>query len=253
MRIKRSLKSTFTLCCIALTPSAFAEIDFSLEQAELRAQLTPVRYATLSAEMTGRIDQLPVREGGRVAAGDLLVSFDCGLQGAQLKKSQSQLASARNILRGNQRMAELNAIGQVDLANSELDVRMAQADVEYLQETLKRCEIRAPYAGSIGDQLVRAQEFIQAGTPLIEIIDDTALQLEFIAPSRWLNWLEPGLALEVGLDDTGTVYTARLEYTAAKVDAMSQSVKVVAVIQGQHPELKPGMSGRIRITPPTGN
>lgn len=150
-------------------------------------------------------------------------------------------------------MAELNAIGQVDLVNSELDVRMVQADVEYLQETLKRCEIRAPYAGSIGDQLVRAQEFIQAGTPLIEIIDDTALQLEFIAPSRWLNWLEPGLELEVGLDDTGKVYTARLEYTAAKVDAMSQSVKAVAVIQGQHPELKPGMSGRIRITPPTGN
>jgi len=100
---------------------------------------------------------------------------------------------------------------------------------------------------------VRAQEFIQAGTPLIEIIDDTALQLEFIAPSRWLNWLEPGLELEVSLDDTGKVYTARLEYTAAKVDAMSQSVKAVAVIQGQHPELKPGMSGRIRITPPTGN
>lgn len=130
---------------------------------------------------------------------------------------------------------------------------MAQADVEYLQETLKRCEVRAPYSGSIGDQLVRAQEFIQAGTPMIEILDDSALQLEFIAPSRWLSWLTPGLELEVGLDDTGKVYKARLEYTAAKVDAMSQSVKAVAIIDGQFAELKPGMSGRIRITPPAGN
>lgn len=253
MPILRHLKSTIALCGIVLSQGAAAEIDYSLDQAELRAQLTPVRYATLSAEMTGRIGQLPVREGSRVEAGDLLVAFDCGLQGAQFKKSQAQLASARNTLRGNQRMAELNAIGQVDLVNSELNARMAQADVEYLQETLKRCEIRAPYAGSIGDQLARAQEFIQAGTPLIEIIDDTALQLEFIAPSRWLNWLEPGLELEVGLDDTGKVYTARLEFTSAKVDAMSQSVKAVALIEGQHPELKPGMSGRIRITPPVSN
>lgn len=249
-RLSRNLT---VVAAMAFCGAVSAEIDLSLDQAELRAQLTPVRYATLSAEMAGRIDQFPVREGSRVEKGDLLLSFDCGLQRAQLKKAQAQLDSARNQLEGSERMAELKAIGQVDLVNAQIDVRLARADIEYLQETLKRCEIRAPYAGAIGDQLVRPQEFIEAGTQLLEIIDDSALQLEFIAPSRWLTWLQPGLQFEVGLDDTGEVYNARLEYTAAKVDPMSQSVKAVAVIDGKHSELKPGMSGRIRIIPPAGN
>lgn len=251
--MQRQLKLLLAGLAFFVHGAVQAEADFTLEQAELRAQLTPVKYATLSSEMAGRIDQLRVREGDRVTEGDLLVSFDCGLQRAQLKKSQAQLDQAQNTLRGSERMAELKAIGQVDLVNAQIDVRMASADVEYLQQILKRCEVRAPYSGSIGDQLVRAQESIQAGTPMIEIIDDSALQLEFIAPSRWLSWLTPGLELEVGLNDTGKVYSARLEYIGAKVDAMSQSIKAVAVITGSHAELKPGMSGRIRITPPAGS
>ncbi|HSG02629.1 MAG TPA: efflux RND transporter periplasmic adaptor subunit [Marinobacterium sp.] len=247
---RRTLLEVIVLAFLGWVTPVVAQESLSIEQAELRAQVTPMRFALLSAEMNGRIATLNAREGDKVSAGDLLVGFDCGLQNAELSKTRAQLESARNIYRGNQRMAELNAIGQVDLVNSELEVRKASAELEVLNETIKRCEVHAPYSGSIGDLFAREQEFIQAGTQLLEIIDDTQLQLEFIAPSRWINWLTPGLEFDVALDDTAKLYSARLEYTAAKVDAMSQSIKVVARIQGDNLELKPGMSGRVRLVPP---
>ena len=232
---------------IALALPVYAE-ELSLDQAELRAQLSPVRYAVLSAEMSGKIDGLPIVEGVRVKAGDSLVSFDCSIQQAQLQKAETELAVARNNRKGSERMAELNAIGSVELVNAQLGERKARADIAYLQATIDRCVIKAPYDGSIGDLNVRAQEFVQAGEPLVEILDDTQLQLEFIVPSNWLSWLKPGFAFEVFLEDTNQIYPAKLERIAAKVDAMSQSIKAVGLIDGEYPELLPGMSGRIRIS-----
>ena len=41
------------------------------------------------------------------------------------------------------------------------------------------------------------QEFQYAtpGQPLLEILDDRSIEVELIAPSRWLAWLNPGYVL----------------------------------------------------------
>ncbi|WP_217645571.1 efflux RND transporter periplasmic adaptor subunit [Oceanisphaera psychrotolerans] len=227
-----------------------AQSEFSLEHNELRAQLSPVRYATLAAEQGGKIKRISVREGQRVEKGQRLVEFDCALQAAQLQKARAQLAGAKNTHTGNQRMADLNAIGSVELNNSLIEVAKAQADIAYLDATIKSCTIDAPYAGSIGEQRAREQEFVQAGQPLLDILDDSALELEFIVPSRWLGWFKPGHNFAVQIEDTGKTYPVKLRYTAARVDPLSQSVKAVAVIDGQFEELLAGMSGQIQIAPP---
>lgn len=249
--IKRGAPSlAAVLAGLLITAPAMAQSEFALDRGELRAQLSPARSASLAAEVGGKIELIKVREGERVQQGQLLVRFDCGLQEAQLRKAHAQLAGARNTYKGSQRMAELNAIGSVELDNSRFEVDKARADVAYLKATIERCTLTAPYAGVVGELQAREQEFVQASQPLLEILDDTALELEFIVPSRWLSWLVPGYAFDVSIEDTGKTYPVKLAYTAAKVDPLSQSVKAVAVIDGQFDELLAGMSGRLLLTPP---
>lgn len=224
--------------------------EFALNQSELRAQLSPVRHAMLAAELGGKVSRVAVREGQAVEKGQLLLEFDCALQSAQLQKAHAQLAGARNTYKGSKRMAELNAIGSVELNNSRVEVDKANADVAYLKATIKRCTVDAPYAGVIGEKQVREQEFVQSGQPLLEILDNSALELEFIVPSRWLSWLVPGYAFNVQIEDTGSTYPVKLAYTAAKVDPLSQSIKAVAVVDGQFNELLPGMSGHLLLNAP---
>ncbi len=89
---------------------------------------------------------------------------------------------------------------------------------------------------------------MQPGQPLLEILDDSALELEFILPSRWLVRLKPGHKFQVRIEDTGKTYPVRLDRIGAKVDPVSQTVKAVAVIDGHYPELIAGMSGRILLS-----
>jgi membrane fusion protein (multidrug efflux system) len=71
-------------------------------------------------------------------------------------------------------------------------------------------------------------------------------------PSVWLRWLRTGRTFQVQIDETQKTYTARLSRVGARVDPVSQSVKVAAAIQSKSPELMAGMSGKVLLNPPEG-
>ena len=215
----------------------------------IRAQLTPRRFTTLSAEIPARIRKIHVTESGAFKAGQPLVSLDCTLQSAQLQKSQAELAAAQKTYQANQRLKELNSIGSVELDNSQSAVRRANAEVAFAGALLSRCVIRAPFSGRVAEQKAREQQYVQAGQPLLEIIDDSAFVLEFLAPSSAMTWLRPGAAFSVRIDETGRTYSAKVVRLGARIDPVSQSVKVRGEIQGDHPDLLAGMSGVVLLAP----
>jgi RND family efflux transporter MFP subunit len=222
----------------------------ALERQEIRAQLLPRRYTTIAAEIGARINRIPVPEGSAFRAGQLLVSFDCTLQQAQLRKAQTELDSADLTLKSNQRLAELNSVGQLELDLSHSAVSKARAEIGAQHAVLSKCSVSAPFAGRVAEQKVREQQYVQPGQALIDIIDDSVLELEFLVPSRWLSWLKVGGKFDVQIDETGQRYPAKFIRIGARVDPVSQSVKVAAAIDGTFPDLIAGMSGRVQITPP---
>lgn len=221
------------------------------DQRDIRAQLTARRFTTLAAEVGAKINQLPFPEGTRFRSGQVLVRFDCSLQQAQLNKSLAALGGATATWNANKRLLELNSIGKVELDVSEAEVQKNAAEVSSMKAILAKCSITAPYSGFVSEQKVREQQYVQAGQILMEIIDDSTLELEFIAPSRWLAWLKPGVGFKIAVDETGRAYPAKVLRFGGKVDPVSQSIKVTAVIDGKFPDLLTGMSGRIQIDIPS--
>jgi RND family efflux transporter MFP subunit len=221
--------------------------DSALANREIRAQLTPRRYVTLAAEIGAKISQLPIAEGGSFRAGQALVNFDCAIPAAQMQRAQAALNIAEKTLAGNRRLADLKSIGQMELDVSEAEVEKSKAEVAANQALLSKCKITAPFAGRIAEQKVREQQFVQPGQALLDIIDDSVLELEFIAPSQWLSWVNVGSKLQVKIDETGRTYPATVQRIGARVDHVSQSIKLVAVPEAGHAELMAGMSGRIVV------
>lgn len=236
----------------AAAPPASAPIPSNaLEQREIRAQLSPLRYATLAAEIGARISRLPVPEGAAFKQGQTLIEFDCAVQQAQLGKARAALTAADKTWQTNRRLAELGSAGKLELETSEAEVLKARAEVSAGQAILSKCRVTAPYSGRIAEQRAREQQYVQPGQPLLDIIDDSALELEFIVPSRWLAWLKAGAGFQVRIDETGKTYPAKVQRMGARVDPVSQSIKLNAVIDGKFPELIAGMSGQVLIAPPS--
>jgi len=219
---------------------------------EIRAQLTPRQYTTLSSEMAARIDRIATRVGDRFKKGDVLVAFDCATQKAQLAHAQAVLTQAEKTFVINQRLMQLKSTGQLELDIAAAEVEKAKADRSAAEAAVAKCTIFAPFDGITVDQKAREFQYTNAGQPLLDILDDHGLEVELIAPSRWLAWLKPGMAFKVDIHETEKSYAARVTRLSGRVDPVSQTIKVIGEITQAAPELMAGMSGRAVITPPSG-
>lgn len=238
-----TLRQTIAASCYTLLCSA--AVAQNTGAADIRAQLVPQRFATLSAELGVKIARIHVREGERFKAGQALVSFDCSLQEAQLEKAKAQVFATQGTYEGNKSLVKFNAIGDVELRNSEAELLKAKAEQSYLQATVSKCEISAPYGGRAGEWKAREQQFVQPGQPVLEIVDDGSLEVEFILPTYAVAALRSTGKFRVVIEDTKKTYPARFVRAGAKADPVSQTIKVIAVLEGYHPEVIAGMSGKV--------
>lgn len=231
-------------------PASATPAPVPAEAPELRAQLAPRRFTTLAAEIGARVQRLTVREGSVIRAGETLVDFDCSLHQAQFERAQATLDAAEKQLATQRRLAELNATGRQELDQAEGEASKTRAELRQMRVQLGKCRITAPFSGRVSEQKVREQQFVQPGQALLEVLDDSVLEVEFIMPSRWLSQVRAGSPLRIAVDETGREYPAKVQRLGARVDPVSQSIRVVAAIDGRPAELMAGMSGRVLLQTP---
>lgn len=217
---------------------------------EIRAQLTAVDGAVISAELPGKIEQLPFKDGDRFKAGDVLAAFDCSVHRARLARAEATLDRASKKARTTVRLNEMKSIGALEVEVAAAEQAEAAADVRLGRATVERCTIKAPYDGRVVASPARRFQYIGEGQPLIEIVAEGAFEIELLLPSRWLSFVKPGYRFDVEIDETGKPYPVEVTRISGRVDPVSQSVRVYAAPTAKYPELLPGMSGRAKIAPP---
>lgn len=241
--------SLLAAACLSwgVTPSVAQERAVAQE---LRAQLTPRDFTTLAAEIGAKVERVAVREGERFKKGAPLVAFDCSIQRAQLAEARASLSAADKTVAVNTRLLELQTIGKLESELAQAERDKARAKVDASSAVLAKCSVPAPFDGRVVEQKIRAQQFAQPGQALLDVLDDSVLELDFVIPSKWLVWLNPGDAFHVAIDETAKTYPVKLTRIGARIDPVSQSVKVTGAIGGHFSELAAGMSGKVLLSPP---
>ncbi|WP_223879306.1 efflux RND transporter periplasmic adaptor subunit [Chitinimonas arctica] len=209
----------------------------------IRTQLMARNATTVSSEIAAKIARLSVAEGGSFGKGAVLVEFECSSYRAQLRKAEASLEAARQLVKVNTRLAELNSIGKLEVDQAEARAREAAAEASYMHTVVAKCVVAAPYAGRVARRTGAAFQFVSPGNPILEIVDIGQLELRMLVPSKWLAWLRTGAKLTVQVDELGRSFPASVARLGAQIDPVSQSVLAVAVIDGADPSLLPGMSG----------
>lgn len=217
---------------------------------ELRAQLSPRDFTTLAAEIGAKVEKIGAREGDRFSRGQVLIAFDCSVNRAQLDEARATLSAASKTVAVNKRLLELQTVGKLETEVSEAEADKARAKVAAMAAMVAKCSIPAPFDGRVVEQKVRGQQYVQPGQALLDILDDSVLELDFVVPSKWLVWLKPGHEFKVSIDETARSYPVRMIRVGARIDPVSQSVRVTGAIGGHYPELSAGMSGKVLLAPP---
>ncbi|QDY69703.1 efflux RND transporter periplasmic adaptor subunit [Qingshengfaniella alkalisoli] len=218
-----------------------------------RGIVRAVQRAEIGNDLGFVLSRLPFREGDRFKKGDVLAAFDCRDLEAELRAAEALMQQEELTRANNARLAELNATGTFEVRLSEAKVAQSTAQVEAIHSRLDRCEIEAPFDGTVAAVYANAFELANPSEPFIEIVDTNDLEIDLLVPSDWLRWLSPGAEFDIAIDETGQELAARIIRIVPQVDAVSQTVKVIGQFSGPAENVLPGMSGPVRFEQPGGN
>lgn len=209
----------------------------------VRVLLVADRETTLSSPVTAKINKLHATMGVSFAGGETLVSFDCEEPVARLAMANAELSGAVEMHEAKIRMQGLEQASDVEVVLAASAAAKARGQVELQQAQVAQCSIKAPWAGRVAKVHVRTHMSVTPGLPMLDIVKRGLLRLKLNIPSRLINKVKVGTEFEVTIDETGKTYQARIVAVNSRVDPVSQTIELEAVITKNYETLLPGMSG----------
>lgn len=215
------------------------------ETGEYLGSLTSRQNVNVLPQVAGYVRKIHVRPGDKVEAGAALIEVDSREGTAALDSAQAQLSStqvslelARRTLERTEALYKEGLASAQELEQGRAQVEAAQAaarssaaQVTQRQVQLQYHVVRAPFAGTMGDVLVRLGDYVGMTTPLTSVAQADVLEVSVSVPSPRARSMKPDTALEI-LDGTGKVLlTSNVFYIAPQADPRTQLVEVKAAFR----------------------
>jgi len=201
------------------------------------AEVTTARDGNVAGRVAGNVDAVAVLAGSRVETGDLLVELNGDLLTIQVAQSEAQLAEAAagietaraRVDRARIALARIEALrggtsfsqgrfddAQADFLEAEAQFieaqareKSAEARLAETQYQLERSQILAPFSGVVLEVNTIPGAYIQAGTPVVRLLDTDAFEVQANVPSRYTAFLFAGQTVTASTE-TGAELTLQL-------------------------------------------
>ena len=182
----------------AAVPFATVEVAYEVAPREriLDGRIEAVNQATVSAQTSGRIAELPFDVNDFVDAGKVIMRFTDTEQRAALTRAQANLQEGQ--ARFNEAEQEFERVSSMfdngtvsqarfDQAKANRDATMARLNgvrsgVATAKEQLEYTVVRAPYAGIVAKRHVELGELVSPGQPLITGLSLQSLRVNVDVP-----------------------------------------------------------------------
>ena len=234
-------------------------------QLALFGEIVAGRRSELRARVAGPITQIGgnFREGGLVAAGELLLEIDPFHYRTMLAERRAQLHEAEvrldQLQREYRRIEALyvdHTVSERDRDNAELSLKQQEAvveqrriDVERAERDLADTRLLAPYAGVVGKVNANLGKQLGINDKVAELTDTGQLEVRFSLSNAEYGRLRGSGEELVGrtvtvtwkIGDGDLSYPAKIARIGAEIISTTGGVDVYAVLEdGPRADLRPG-------------
>lgn len=193
-----------------------------------------INQATVSAQTSGRVVELPVDVGDIVKKGDLIVRFTDVEQKARAASAQAKFAEARAQYTRMQDMLAKQLIAKADFDKAEAAFKSLDAARKEADEGAANTAIYAPYAGIVVSRHIKVGETVAPGTPLMTGLSLEQLRAQVDIPQQHIGPVRRFKQARVLLPD-GSVLETRDLRIPPSADTQTHSFKVLVNLPpGEH-------------------
>ncbi|MEM9348274.1 MAG: efflux RND transporter periplasmic adaptor subunit [Planctomycetota bacterium] len=225
------------------------------------------REVNLPFRVSGPLVSLPVDVGDVVERGDLVAridprDFETDVRNAEgsLSRAKANLKQAQSELQRNLNIQSENAgaIAQATIDESREEVAVAESDITALEaslqeakDALKDTRLLAPFPGQVVATYIDNFETVQAGSPVIRLLDNTQIEFVINIPEALVGVATDVTNIRVVFDAYPDLeIPARISEVGTEASETTRTYPITLVMdQPKDVAILPGMAGRASADP----
>ena len=218
------------------------------------AQVEAGEKVLMSFRVSGRIIELPVREGEEIRRGQLIARLDPKDYQIAVNQARAEYNKAEADLKRYQKLYEKDAVplADLDLRISQRDVTKAQLDEA--EKNLTYTYMRAPFTGRIGRRYVENFMDVRSNEQIVDLNDITSVEIKVDVPESIIS-LSRTIGDKLELKNfaefetaPGKQYQLQIKEVSNRADPLTQTFEVTLTMpQPDDIALLPGMNALVRL------
>ena len=203
----------------------------------------------ITAKATNRVVAIHFREGEYVKKDAVVVELDGAEARANLAQAQASLRDTESQYQRSRELYQTKVLSESDLIQLEAKMLSSKAQVAAAESRLSDTIIRAPFAGRVGLRNVSVGSLVTPGQIMTTLDDINVIKLDFTVPESYLATVKEGQQVEAKTSAyLNKTFRGRVSSIATRVDPVSRSAVVRALIDNREQQLKPGMFMTVHLT-----
>ena len=244
------------------TPVRVAEVVNRTVQrtVELVGTVEPWRRSIVAGELAALVEKFPVEEGMAVKRGGMLAQLRTDTLTIQLnaaeathRESEARYQQAKKDLARIKTLFAKELITQKEYDDAvtqeaALALRLAQLESALLQvkDRLKKARVVAPFDGWVVKEFTEVGQWIQAGGPIVELVDLSRVQVEVPLPERYVGEIKVGASVSATFDGLrGFQASGKVFSVLAQADRNSRTFPIKVELPNADLMIKSGLVSRV--------
>ena len=202
------------------------------------------REISLGFKTAGQIERIHVKEGDRVSEGQLIAELDDADYRLGVEALQAQADQLEDEVGRMKLLYEAKSVSENDYEKAVAGLRQLKAQLQLNQNKLDYTKLYAPLSGYIQSVNFEPAEMVDAGTPLVTLLDINRLEVELDIPVEVYQRKDRITGIEY---TNGTSVPMKLKSLTPKADG-TQLYRMCLAFEGKTPQkLTAGMNASITL------
>ncbi len=236
-----------------VTPVSVEQVALSdlTELFTLPANLEAWEDLSLSAEVSGPIQNIPYNEGSQVQKGDVLVEIDSESIRSLLHRDQQNVVTIERKFNRYHKLENEGLISKQELDDLENDLIAAKESLNTTRLQFKKSSPKAPISGTIDRIYVDRGEYVDPGMPLLRLVQIEKLKVIADVPEKDVPFLKVGQSVEIisaAINNLSSPpLTGTIEHIAFSANSTTRTYRTKIIIDNSSNQLRPGMIVRAQF------
>jgi len=216
---------------------------------ELQGDVSTKQNVLIYPEIAGTLYRVYVKEGQKVAKGQLLASIDDGGLSSQLAQMKTQAALAKTTFDRQKRLWDQNIGSEIQYLEAKTAYESQQSAVKQMQSQVAKSSIRAPFSGVI-DDVIKDQGTVVSpgpGSEIFRIVNLSDMYIKVDVPESHLPNVIPGKNVQVYFPITGDSVRTKVRQTGNFINPGNRSFTAEIPVPSKDGKIKPNLTAKVMI------